>query len=392
MSAPYDIKALLAALPQPPDYRYDWPALAALPPIRKLMDGMAQTQQNPAWHGEGDVLTHTRMVCRELAGLAEFRALADASRQALALAALLHDIGKITCTQLEDGVLTSPRHGPVGAQQARVMLWTDFGLSGDPCSQQLREAVCHLIRYHTQPLHLYQRKRADTRARQLAAIGQNAPAFSLRALCLLSEADMRGRIADDTPEKLETIGLTRLLAEESGCLNGPYPFRSAHTARALFAGGNVWADQELYDDTWGEVTLLCGLPGTGKDTWIAANAPDLPTVCLDDIRRSLHLSSEDNQGRVVQAARERARGFLRQHQPFILNATHVTSQRSQWITLCEQYGARVRVLWLETAWEENLRRNAARPSSVPEAVIGRMLEKLEPPLPGDAERVDWVCV
>ena len=387
-----NITSLFAALPHAPDFAYDWQALCGFPCLKTLFDGMARTHQHLPWHGEDDVWTHTRMVCEALAGLPAFRALPEKAARAPALAALLHDIGKISCTRLEDGVLTSPRHGPAGAQEARTLLWTEFGLCGTPEAQQFREAVCMLIRYHTLPLHLYEKKNAADSARKTAAGGLMAPLFSLEQLCLLGEADVLGRIAGDTREKLDAVALTREAALEAHCLTGPYPFRSARTARALFAGGSVWPDQELFDDSWGEAILMCGLPGTGKDTWLRAHHPDVPAVSLDDLRRSAGVSPEDDQGRVVQQAKAQAREFLRQKQPFIWNATCLTPQRSQLISLFEQYGARVRVVYLETSWEENLRRNAARPHQVPESVLGRMLRKLEPPLPPEAQTVEWLCV
>lgn len=175
-------------------------------------------------------------------------------------------------------------------------------------------------------------------------------------------------------------------------MDGPYPFRSAHTQRVLLRGGSVWRDQALYDDTWGEVILMCGLPGTGKDAWIRAHHPDLPVVSLDDLRQELETEPTDNQGRVVQAARERAKALLREKRPFVWNATSLTSLRAQQIDLFEQYHARVRVVYLETAWEENLRRNGSRPDAVPEDVIDRMLARLEPPERFEAQAVEWICV
>ena len=87
---------ILACLPCGPDYAWDWEKLqrSSLSP---LFVQMAATQQHIAWHGEGDVWTHTRMVCQTLAQLPDFRALAPRRQQALALAALLHDLGKIRC-------------------------------------------------------------------------------------------------------------------------------------------------------------------------------------------------------------------------------------------------------------------------------------------------------
>ena len=81
--------------------------------------------------------------------LAAFRAMEESARNVLSLAALLHDIGKVPCTKLEDGKWVSPHHGSAGAQIARGLLWREFGLCGDPAKQRFREAVCLLIRYHT---------------------------------------------------------------------------------------------------------------------------------------------------------------------------------------------------------------------------------------------------
>ena len=141
-----------------------------------------------------------------------------------------------------------------------------------------------------------------------------------------------------------------------------------------------WKDQELFDDTWGKVILLSGLPGTGKDTWIRENYPNLPVISLDEIRKELGISPTDNQGRVISEGHERARALLRQKTPFIWNATNISSQiRSTQIALFEQYGASVTTVFLETEWEEGLRRNSERRAAVPPAVIERLLSKLEMP-------------
>lgn len=387
-----DLKALLGALPSAPDYLYDWKALSRFPCLKSYFDGMAKTHQHLPWHGEDDVWTHTKMVCEALTGLPYFRMLTDETRNALALAALLHDIGKISCTRLEDGILRSPRHGPLGAQLARKMLWTEFGLSGTPEKQRFREAVCLLIRYHTQPLHLFEKQDAVAQALKLAANGELVPGFSWHTLCLLSEADALGRIAPDKEAKRNDVELTREAAREAGCYDRPFAFPSAHTERALFRGGRVWPEQELYDDTWGEVILLCGLPGTGKDTWIRSNYHGLPTVCLDDLRVKLGVKPSGNSGGLIQAAKEQAREYLRKRQPFIWNATNLTSKRKELIDLFESYGARVKIVFLETGWEENLRRNAGRADAVPEGKLGEMLGNLEPPQRFEAQNVDWICV
>ena len=386
------LETLLRALPQAPDYRYDWPLIESQPALAGLIGGMKNTPQEPDYHEEGDVWTHTRLVCDALAGLPAFRAAGDERRKALALAALLHDCGKPSCTRIEAGRLTSRNHGPAGAQIARVLLWTAYGLCGDPAATALREACCRLIRHHTLPLHLYELNDPARRARTTACVGELAPAFSLSALMILGEADVRGRVSDRCANLEEALALGREQALEAGCLDAPYPFASPVTRRAYCLGRNVWPDQALYDDSFGEVILMCGLPGVGKDTYIRTRWPELPVVSLDRIRREKGVSPRDSQGAVVQAAREQARVHLRARRPFVWNSTGLTTLRSQQVSLFEQYGARVRIVYLETGYEENLRRNAGRPEAVPEHVLNEMLQKIEPPLPDEAAAVEWRAV
>ena len=155
----------------------------------------------------------------------------------------------------------------------------------------------------------------------------------------------------------------------------------------------MWPGQTLFDDAWGEVILVCGLPGTGKDTWIARNHPELPMVSLDDLRVSMGISPTASQGPVVQAGQEKCREYLRAHQPFVYNATNLTpSIRAGLVQLFEEYGAAVRIVFLETGWEEQLRRNRSRAAAVPETVIGQLLDRLSPPEGHEARHVEYVCV
>lgn len=136
--------------------------------------------------------------------------------------------------------------------------------------------------------------------------------------------------------------------------------------------------------------MLSGLPGTGKDTWVQNNHPDLPMVSLDEIRKAKRIRQEDNQGIIIQAAQEQAREYLRKKQPFIWNATNLTKEaRQKLIGLFERYGAGVRIVYLETAWNSRIERNSGRNNAVPESVVGKMLEKTILPTPEEAQTVIW---
>lgn len=383
---------LLKLIPGPPDWTISWAGLGDTC-LGPLLTQMAHIQQNPDYHGEGDVLTHTKLVCETLVGLDQFRRLDGNKRQAVFLAALLHDIGKIRCTRLEDGRWVSPHHAATGASMARELLWLDCGWCGQSRLQALRETICALIRYHSLPPHAVYEENGARRLLKAAANGELLPGFSAELLCLLARADILGRSCGDQAELLESVELCGALAEEQGCLTGSPAFPSQHTAFSYFSGRLAQPDYELYDDTWGEVILMCGLPGTGKDTWIASHHSELPVVSLDAIRIELGVSPVGSQKRVADEARFRAKAFLRQKRPFIWNATNITADlRRGLVELFTSYHASVRIVYLETECEEEFRRNAGRAAVVPEDVILRMLYKLTPPERFEAHRVEWYCV
>lgn len=164
-----------------------------------------------------------------------------------------------------------------------------------------------------------------------------------------------------------------------------------HTRLVLEALAEADARGRLAADR-AEVLLLCGLPGTGKDTWLRANAPGLAVVSPDEVRAEYGLPPTGPQEEVMRLAAERAKALLRQRIPFAWNATSVSqSLRARQLELFSRYGARVRIVCLETGWETGLARNAARAEAVPETAIERMLERLEPPERWEAARVDWLC-
>ena len=361
--------------------------------VGPVLAGLRDVPQNPVHHGEGDALTHTRLVMEALEALPAFRGLEEEAQSLLRLAAALHDLGKKACTRLEEGQWVSPRHSAVGAAMAREWLMTRFDLGGSPEAMRQREAVCALVRWHMRPTHLMGYEEPGRALRQMAALGELTPGFRLEALAMLAEADQRGRRCDDQKEQLENVELFAELAREEGCWRQPFAYPDAVSRYADLSGRRVMPGQRLYDSAWGTVVMLSGLPGTGKDTYRAARFPDWPMVSLDEVRKAMGVSPTGDQGAVIQRAQEEARVLLRRKEPFVFNATNLSPMvRGKWIRLFHQYGAKGKIIYLETAWAERERRNASRPAAVPEAAVSDMLRGMTLPTLTEAEEVEWVCV
>lgn len=369
----------IAWIPQPPAWSVAWPVILAACP---WLSPLANTPQDAYFHAEGDVLTHTRMVAEALTKLEAWRALPPAERAALFLAALLHDIGKPTTTEVaHDGRISSPNHARVGASFARSLLWDNAGL-GAPLSFAERELVVALVRLHGLPLWFLER--SDIARTVFPA----SVRVSLNLVALLAEADVRGRICADGVDLLDRVELFREWCAEHDCLEGSYPFPSDHSRVRYCRGLQQDPAYHAYDDTWGEVTLLSGLPGAGKDTWLRAQGTQLPVIALDAVRGELGIDPADDQGRVVSAAKRRARELLRLRQPFIWNATNLTRRlRDPLIDLILGYGARVRIVVVDAPLRRVIERNRQRPHPVPEAVIRRLAARAEPP-----DRTEAHCI
>lgn len=99
----------------------------------------------------------------------------------------------------------------------------------------------------------------------------------------------------------------------------------------------------------------------------------------------------ENQGIVANRAKAIAKEYMRNGEFFVWNATNINRQlRDILIRLFTSYQARIRIVYLETAWEELLQRNKTRIHKVPEKVLYKMRNRLDVPKITEAHQVDWV--
>lgn len=360
-------------VPSPPDWRVRWQELDARYAWVRALRGC---RQDPAHHAEGDVWIHTRMVLEALVALPAYRTLDEAARARVFWGALLHDVGKPATTREEDGRITSRGHSSRGARLARRILW-ELGL---PVAD--REAICAMVGAHQIPFFLVERPDA----RRIALVASQSQ--RLAELCLLTEADGRGRECADRARIVDAVELARLFCTDEGVLDGPYPFPSSSARLAYAAGEQANPAYAPHDAFTCEVTVLSGLPGAGKDTWARRHAAGLPMVSLDDLRVVMDVDPEDPQDAVVKAGREAMRAHLRARQSFVYNATNLSRAiRGPSVQLARDYGARVRIVYVEAPRERLFAQNRARSHPVPDAVIERLLGRWETPAVTEAHEV-----
>jgi len=170
----------------------EWGLAATLAP--ELVP-LADTPQDPEWHPEGDVWTHTLLTLDQAAGLLE--GLARPRALAVMLGALCHDLGKPGTTALEDGRIRSRGHEEAGVPPTLALLdrWNVHSLLG----YDLRGQVVALVANHLKPGQLY----ADRRRVSDGAIRRLARRCEAELLYRVARADCLGRTGDVRPEAME---------------------------------------------------------------------------------------------------------------------------------------------------------------------------------------------
>jgi tRNA nucleotidyltransferase (CCA-adding enzyme) len=142
------------------------------------------TPQDPEWHPEGDVFTHTCHCCDALASLPEWREADDTTRRVLMFAVLAHDFAKPQTTHEAEREgrmrIVSPGHEEQGGPLAEAFL------TQIDSPNEIKERVIPLVTHHLAHLQ----SASDRSVRRLANFLKPA---TISELCLVMTADHFGR-------------------------------------------------------------------------------------------------------------------------------------------------------------------------------------------------------
>jgi len=142
-------------------------ALEYFPQLKAIVG----VKQDPTYHPEGDVWTHTMMALDAL----------DKKELKLCFGVLCHDMGKAVTTKVIDGKITSRGHEESGVEIAKEFLEI---LTDD---KRLIEGVLPLVRWHFAPMAFYKQGAKNKAIRRLAT------KVNIQELVDVARADFLGR-------------------------------------------------------------------------------------------------------------------------------------------------------------------------------------------------------
>ena len=336
--------------------------MISIPEYKIHVQKMKQTEQDPIWHGEGDVWEHVKMVLDEVEKLE----IDEHQKEILKYTCALHDIGKPHCSIIEDGRIRSHGHSRIGYHIAMELL------DKTQLTSEQKLEIINLIRVHGEPNWILEKENTE---REIIKMSLQC---NLENLYYLVKCDVLGRITLDDNNFLENLEYFKEIAKELNCFTKPFEFKTDIAKFKYLVEKSHHHSDEPYNDTKSKVVMVCGLPGSGKDYYIKNLS--LPVISLDEIRKELGIKPTDNQGKVVQTAKERARVFMRKGEDFIWNATNTTkTMRKELISFFSEYNSYIDIRFINKHIDLVLEQNKNRDSKVPEKIIIKLYKKLDIP-------------
>lgn len=277
--------------------------------------------QHSQWHQEGDAYVHTKMVCDQMEKIIkDYNITSEHELILLRAAALFHDIGKPIATKWDEkeNEWKTNDHGKAGEIIVRRIFFDDKDIL-------LREQLCYMVRNHMSMHYI----KDDSEKSKKKLIKMSYGWVSVFMMYLLNVADSLGSISVlKTKENLKKhFHLLENLMQELNCAETFYRFNSRSTKLKELNNLKLDITDDKNDKT-SKVYIMCGIPGSGKSTYIKDKLGDIEVISRDIIRHELGYSSSvdekiigsrEQEKRVTEVANERMIKLCEDNVDFVID-------------------------------------------------------------------------
>lgn len=381
-------------------------------PLFNLFD---KTEQDNLWHSEGNVRIHTNMVMNELLNLNDYNSLCESEKKILIYAALFHDYAKpiTTKTRVKNGVerIVAPDHEIIAAS---LLFFTN---KPKELNNYEWMSVINLVKSHD-----LLKKAIINGCEKRFFYNSLIESDSNKLLYILEKADVLGRTCIDKNEQIDIVELFKEFCfyyslwdkndiEKEMKDNIAYIKEKRRDvtdtqAKTIFKkhinsiikGVSYHIDEEIsksYNyfgkEKKSSVTILCGISGSGKTSFIKNNL-DRKTkiISLDDIRLQIfgHAESQKNNNEVKRIAYNKLKECLQNGDDCVWDATNIRFDfRKKIIDMCEAYNGTSRIIIINNQLENIIKLDKKRDRVVGQDVIYEQIKRFQLPLRTESDEV-----